>query len=96
MILEKFLGNSSKKVTTVGESGEIPHFCYLGDLSGPTTPALTSGYRSQVLRLGQLQTRGSGTSATKPSLKLPKNRKEIMYKIDGWGGPKIVYYRNYN
>ena len=30
MILEKFLGNSSKKVTTVGESGEIPHFCYLG------------------------------------------------------------------
>ena len=30
MILEKFLGNSLKKVTTVGESGEIPHFCYLG------------------------------------------------------------------
>jgi len=31
MILEKFLGNSSKKVNTVGESGEIPHFCfYLG------------------------------------------------------------------
>ena len=30
MILKKFLGNSSKKVTTVGESGEIPHFCYLG------------------------------------------------------------------
>ena len=29
-ILEKFLGNSSKKVTTVGESGEITHFCYLG------------------------------------------------------------------
>ena len=28
-ILEKFLGNSSKKVTTVGESGEITHFCYL-------------------------------------------------------------------
>ena len=25
-----FLGNSLKKVTTVGESGEIPHFCYLG------------------------------------------------------------------
>ena len=30
MILEKFLGNSTKKVTTFGESGEIPHFCYLG------------------------------------------------------------------
>ena len=30
MILKKFLGNSLKKVTTVGESGEIPHFCYLG------------------------------------------------------------------
>jgi len=30
MILEKFLGNSSKKVTTIGESGEIPHFGYLG------------------------------------------------------------------
>ena len=30
MILQKFLGNSSKKVTTVGESGEIPYFCYLG------------------------------------------------------------------
>ena len=30
MILEKFLGNSSKKVTMVGESGEIPHFCSLG------------------------------------------------------------------
>ena len=29
MILEKFLGNSSKKVTMVGESGKIPHFCYL-------------------------------------------------------------------
>jgi len=29
MILEKFLGNSSKKVTTVEESGEVPHFCYL-------------------------------------------------------------------
>ena len=29
-ILEKFLGNSSKKVTTVVESGEITHFCYLG------------------------------------------------------------------
>jgi len=28
MILEKFLGNSLKKVTTVGESGEIPHFFY--------------------------------------------------------------------
>ena len=32
MILEKFLGNSIKKVTTVRESGEIPHFCYLGHL----------------------------------------------------------------
>ena len=32
MILEKFLRNSSKKVTTVGESGEIPHFCYLGQV----------------------------------------------------------------
>jgi len=30
MIPEKFLGNSLKKVTTVEESGEIPHFCYLG------------------------------------------------------------------
>ena len=30
MILEKFLGNSLKKATTVGESGESPHFCYLG------------------------------------------------------------------
>ena len=30
MVLEKFSGNSSKKVTSVGESGEIPHFCYLG------------------------------------------------------------------
>jgi len=30
MILEKFLGNSLKKVTKVGESGEILHFCYLG------------------------------------------------------------------
>ena len=30
MILEKFLRNSSKKVITVGESGDIPHFCYLG------------------------------------------------------------------
>ena len=30
MILEKFLGNSTKKVTTFGESGKIPHFCYLG------------------------------------------------------------------
>ena len=30
MILEKFLGNFLKKVTTVGESGEIPHSCYLG------------------------------------------------------------------
>ena len=29
MILEKFLGNSSKKVTMIGESGEIPHFCFL-------------------------------------------------------------------
>ena len=29
MIFDKFLGNSSNKVTTVGESGEIPHFCYL-------------------------------------------------------------------
>jgi len=30
-ILEKFLRNSSKKkVTTVAESGEITHFCYLG------------------------------------------------------------------
>ena len=29
MILEKFLGNSSKKVTMIGESGEIPHFCSL-------------------------------------------------------------------
>ena len=28
--LEKFLGNSLKKVTMVGDSGEIPHFCYLG------------------------------------------------------------------
>ena len=27
----EFLGNSLKKVTTVGESGEIPHFCYLGN-----------------------------------------------------------------
>ena len=34
MILEKFLGNSLKKVTTVGESGEIPHFCYLGRVQG--------------------------------------------------------------
>ena len=32
MILENFLENSSKKVTTVGESGEIPHFCYLGSV----------------------------------------------------------------
>ena len=30
MILEKFLRNSLKKVTTLGESGEIPHFCYFG------------------------------------------------------------------
>ena len=29
-ILKKFIGNSSKKVTTVGEAGEIIHFCYLG------------------------------------------------------------------
>ena len=34
MILEKFLGNSLKKVPTVGESGEIPHFCYLGSVEG--------------------------------------------------------------
>jgi len=27
-ILKKFLRNSSKKVNTVGESVEIPHFCY--------------------------------------------------------------------
>ena len=32
MILEKFLGNSWKEVTTAGESGEIPPFCYLGEL----------------------------------------------------------------
>ena len=31
MILEKFLGNFSKEVTTAGESWEIPHFCYLGN-----------------------------------------------------------------
>ena len=32
---ESGTGNDSpKKVTTVGESGEIPHFCYLGGL-GP-------------------------------------------------------------
>jgi len=30
MILEKFLRNSSKKFTTVGESGKIPHLYYLG------------------------------------------------------------------
>ena len=30
MILEKFLRNSSKKVTTFRESREIRHFCYLG------------------------------------------------------------------
>ena len=34
MILEKFLGNSLKKVTTVGKTGEIPHFCYLGSIEG--------------------------------------------------------------
>ena len=29
-ILEKFLRNPFKKITTVGESGEFPHFHYLG------------------------------------------------------------------
>ena len=28
-ILKKFIGNSSKKVTTVGEAGEIIHFCHM-------------------------------------------------------------------
>ena len=37
MILYKFLGNSSKKVTTVCESGEIPHFLLLGKSVNPPT-----------------------------------------------------------
>ena len=46
MILEKFLGNSSKKVTTVGESGEIPHFYYsshnLADLKSKLPEKISS------------------------------------------------------
>ena len=44
MILEKFLGNSSKKVTKVGESGEIPHFCYLGKINNNTDRTLMPSF----------------------------------------------------
>jgi len=40
MVLKKFLGNSSKKVTTVGESGEIPHFCIVRNFLNYSPPCL--------------------------------------------------------